>query len=106
MGRHGSASLADALRLTSPTPTAPKISEVLPLLHLHGLSSGDFVPALEQFLGGTAGNVRARVAHGSEQPGLLAWTETADEILGNAGSAADAAPIRVASRRWGCRGWW
>ncbi|KQW00351.1 transposase [Streptomyces sp. Root369] len=29
----------------------PKISEVLPLLHLHGVSRGDFVPALEQFLG-------------------------------------------------------
>jgi hypothetical protein len=32
---------------------SPKISEVLPLLNLHGLSSGDFVPALEQFLSGT-----------------------------------------------------
>ncbi|WP_406378967.1 IS256 family transposase [Streptomyces sp. NBC_01618] len=31
---------------------SPKISEVLPL---HGLSSGDFVPALEQFLGSSAG---------------------------------------------------
>ena len=29
----------------------PKITEVLPLLCLHGLSSGDFVPALGQFLG-------------------------------------------------------
>jgi transposase-like protein len=28
---------------------------VLPLLYLHGLSSGDFVPALEQFLGSSAG---------------------------------------------------
>src|SRR3954462_2261917 len=27
----------------------PKITEVLPLLYLHGLSSGDFVPALGQF---------------------------------------------------------
>lgn len=26
---------------------SPKVSEVLPLLYLHGLSSGDFVPALE-----------------------------------------------------------
>src|SRR6476619_1372902 len=33
----------------------PKIGEVLPLLYLHGLSSGDFVPALGQFLGSTAG---------------------------------------------------
>jgi hypothetical protein len=28
---------------------------VLPLLYLHGLSSGDFVPALGQFLGSTVG---------------------------------------------------
>jgi transposase-like protein len=34
---------------------APKITEVLPLLYLHGLSSGDFVPALGQFLGSAAG---------------------------------------------------
>lgn len=34
---------------------SPKISEVQPLLYLHGLSSGDFVPALEQFLGSSAG---------------------------------------------------
>lgn len=34
---------------------SPKISEVLPLLYLHGLSSGDFVPALEQFLGSSSG---------------------------------------------------
>src|SRR5487761_1570894 len=30
---------------------SPQVSEVLPLLYLHGLSSGDFVPALGQFLG-------------------------------------------------------
>ena len=33
----------------------PKITEVLPLLYLHGLSCGDFVPALGQFLGSSAG---------------------------------------------------
>ncbi|MGH3390391.1 MAG: IS256 family transposase [Actinomadura sp.] len=33
----------------------PKITEVLPLLYLHGLSCGDFVPALGQFLGSAAG---------------------------------------------------
>jgi transposase-like protein len=33
----------------------PKITEVLPLLYLHGLSSGDFVPALGQFLGSATG---------------------------------------------------
>jgi hypothetical protein len=34
---------------------SPKVSEVLPLLHLHGLSGNDFGPALEQFLGTSAG---------------------------------------------------
>ncbi len=34
---------------------SPSVAEVLPLLYLHGLSSGDFVPALEQFLGSAAG---------------------------------------------------
>src|SRR5215475_12738457 len=33
----------------------PKVTVVLPLLYLHGLSSGDFVPALGQFLGSSAG---------------------------------------------------
>jgi putative transposase len=30
---------------------SPRVAEVLPLLYLHGLSSSDFGPALEQFLG-------------------------------------------------------
>jgi transposase-like protein len=34
---------------------SPKVSEVLPLLYLHGMSSGDFVPALEEFFGTAAG---------------------------------------------------
>ena len=34
---------------------SPQVAEVLPLLYLHGLSTGDFVPALEQFLGSAAG---------------------------------------------------
>jgi transposase-like protein len=34
---------------------SPKINEVLPLLYLHGLSSNDFGPALEGFLGSSAG---------------------------------------------------
>jgi hypothetical protein len=31
------------------------VAEVLPLLYLHGLSGGDFVPALEAFFGTAAG---------------------------------------------------
>jgi putative transposase len=34
---------------------SPKVAEVLPLLYLHGLSTGDFAPALEEFFGSGAG---------------------------------------------------
>jgi transposase-like protein len=34
---------------------SPEVTEVLPLLYLHGLSTGDFVPALEGFFGSAAG---------------------------------------------------
>jgi putative transposase len=34
---------------------SPKVTEVLPLLYLHGVSSRDFVPALEEFFGTEAG---------------------------------------------------
>jgi transposase-like protein len=40
---------------------SPKITEVLPLLYLHGLSSKDFIPALEGFLGTDAGLSAATV---------------------------------------------
>ncbi len=46
---------------------SPKISEVLPLLYLHGLSSGAFVPALEQFLGSSAGLSPATVTRLTQQ---------------------------------------
>ena len=46
------------------TVTAPRVNvaEVLPLLYLHGLSSLDFAPALEQFLGTGAGLSAATVS--------------------------------------------
>jgi transposase-like protein len=34
---------------------SPKVAEVLPLMYLHGLSTGDFAPALGEFFGSTAG---------------------------------------------------
>ncbi len=34
---------------------SPKVAEVLPILYLRGLSTGDFAPALEQFFGTDAG---------------------------------------------------
>jgi len=36
-------------------PPQPQVSAVLPLLYLHGLSTGDFVPALSEFFGDGAG---------------------------------------------------
>ena len=36
-------------------PRSPKVAAVLPLLYLHGLSSSDFVPALEELFGSAAG---------------------------------------------------
>jgi transposase-like protein len=49
---------------------SPKINEVLPLLYLHGLSGGDFVPALEQFLGSSTGLSAATVTRLT-----TVWTE-------------------------------
>jgi transposase-like protein len=46
---------------------SPKITDVLPLLYLHGLSGGDFVPALEQFLGSSAGLSASTVTRLTEQ---------------------------------------
>src|SRR5262249_52395201 len=48
-GRFSSAILPAWARKT------PKVTEVLPLLYLHGLSTSDFGPALGQFLGSDAG---------------------------------------------------
>ena len=49
---------------------SPKVAEVLPLLYLHGLSTGDFVPALEGFLGSAAGLSSATITRLSKQ-----WTD-------------------------------
>ncbi|MET9029352.1 IS256 family transposase [Nocardia sp. NPDC004168] len=46
---------------------SPQISEVLPLLYLHGLSTGDFTAALEQFLGSGAGLSAASITRMTAQ---------------------------------------
>ena len=45
---------------------SPKVSEVLPLLYLRGLSTGDFVPALAAFFGSEAGLSASTVSRLSE----------------------------------------
>jgi transposase-like protein len=46
---------------------SPQVAQVLPLLYLHGLSSGDFAPALEQFLGSAAGLSAKTITRLTEQ---------------------------------------
>jgi putative transposase len=42
---------------------SPKVSEVLPLLYLQGLSTGDFAPALSEFFGSAAGPRACEALH-------------------------------------------
>src|SRR5918994_3754591 len=51
---------------------SPRVAEVLPLLYLHGLSSSDFAPALEQFLGSDQGLSAATITRLTSQ-----WQEEA-----------------------------
>ena len=55
---------------------SPKVSEVLPLLYLHGLSSGDFAPALREFFGSKAGLSAASVVRLTEQ-----WQEERESFM-------------------------
>jgi transposase-like protein len=56
---------------------SPKVAEVLPLLYLHGLSSQDFVPAMEQFLGTGAGLSAATITRLTTQ-----WQDEARVFAG------------------------
>jgi putative transposase len=61
---------------------SPKVSEVLPLLYLQGLSTSDFGPALEQFLGSGHGLSAPTITRLTEQ-----WKDDAEAF--NARSLAD-----------------
>jgi putative transposase len=63
---------------------SPKVTEVLPLLYLHGLSSGDFIPALEAFFGSSAGLSASAVTRLTE-----AWQEEYRAFAGRDLSGAD-----------------
>ena len=56
---------------------SPKVAEVLPLLYLHGLSSQDFAPAMEQFLGTGAGLSAATITRLTTQ-----WQDEARAFAG------------------------
>ena len=61
---------------------SPQVAEVLPLLYLHGLSSSDFGPALEQFLGSALGLSGATITRLTAQ-----WQDDAEAF--NKRSLAD-----------------
>jgi len=63
---------------------SPKITEVLPLLYWHGVSSRDFVPALEQFPGSSAGLPASAITRLTE-----AWREEYRRWCGRDLSGAD-----------------
>jgi putative transposase len=54
---------------------SPKVAEVLPLMYLHGMSSKDFAPALEEFFGTAAGLSASVVTRLTTQ-----WQEEAERF--------------------------
>ena len=66
---------------------SPKVTEVLPLLYLHGLSSGDFVPALEEFFGTEAGLSAATVYRALPSGGRMSGSISCTAIF-RAGTAS------------------
>jgi putative transposase len=54
---------------------SPQVSEVLPLLYLHGLSTSDFAPALEHFLGSSHGLSAATITRLGSQ-----WQDDAQAV--------------------------
>jgi len=63
---------------------SPQMSEVLPLLYLHGLSTSDFGPALEQFLGSGAGLSATTITRLTAQ-----WQDEAKTFAGRDLSGTD-----------------
>jgi Transposase, Mutator family len=55
---------------------SPKVAEVLPLLYLHGLSSGDFAPALREFFGVEAGLSPTTIVRLTEK-----WQKEREEFM-------------------------
>jgi putative transposase len=63
---------------------SPKVTEVLPVLYLRGLSTGDFAPALSEFLGTEAGLSASTITRLTE-----AWQEEHAEWSGRDLSGVD-----------------
>jgi putative transposase len=77
---------------------SPKVTEVLPLLYLHGLSSKDFVPALEEFFGSGAGLSASAVTRLTE-----AWQEECRRFAGRDLAGVDYVYVWVDGIHFGVR---
>lgn len=77
---------------------SPKVTEVLPLLYLHGLSSGDFVPALEEFFGTEAGLSASTITRLTES-----WQTEREHFMNRALSERDYVYIWVDGIHTGVR---
>jgi hypothetical protein len=86
---------------------SPKVAEVLPLLYLHGLSSLDFVPALEAFFGASAGLSASVITRLTSQ--WQAEREAFAQRTSRSGTMCTAGPTASTStsawRRVGCAAW-
>lgn len=67
---------------------SPKVAEVLPLMYLHGMSSKDFAPALQEFFGSQAGLSASVVTRLTQQ-----WQEEAERFARR--SLADRAYVYI-----------
>jgi putative transposase len=77
---------------------SPKVTEVLPLLYLHGLSCKDFVPALKEFFGSGAGLSASAITRLTE-----AWQEEYRRFAERDLSGADYVYVWVDGIHFGVR---
>ncbi len=86
---------------------SPQVAEVLPLLYLHGLSSGDFGPALTQFLGSGAGLSAATITRltGQWQDEATAFNKRSLKDTDFVYMWVDGITSRSASSRTRCACW-
>jgi putative transposase len=73
---------------------SPQMAEVLPLLYLHGLSTSDFAPALEQFLGTSHGLSAATITRMTEQ-----WKDDARAFAARSLAEVDRREVRERQTR-------
>lgn len=85
---------------------SPQMAEV-PLLYLHGLSTSDFAPALEQFLGTSQGLSAATITWLTEQWkddacafAARSWPRSTTCMCGSTGSTSRSASSRTECACW------